>query len=514
MSRGRRAALVAAGVVLAGAGTLAALAHVASAHADRLLAALSRGLGREVRVERLGITLRGGVGVALAGVTIADDPAAGTTEPLLAARDLELRLRLLPLLARRVVVDRIVIDEPVVNLVRDPAGHLNVESLGSPAAADGPRPAPHAASGAPPPAIQLALLRLRHGTIRYRAAAGGRPFELTEVALDAREPRFGGPMPIALRGHLASPDLRLDDVVSEGVIDPSGGTPAYEGSMRAGPGVVGELALARLAVTVRARPPVLAVESATVELLGGTLRARGRVASGGEAPALTAVVDGYDLDLARLPAPADRPHPTGTLALHAELAGPSPGDPGFRTALAGTGRFDVTDGRVTGLALGHVLRDVLAPLLGTDTAARLGARYPDLFGGDDLRFTRLSGSGRLHEGRVISDDLVLAGPSYEARGAGSLGLGGDLALSLRLAASPALTDDLLGHSKARSVLVDAQGQLTIPLRVHGSLHHPRVNPEPEFASTVARSLLAGTGLEEAAGNLLQRLLGTRHHRGH
>jgi hypothetical protein len=108
-----------------------------------------------------------------------------------------------------------------------------------------------------------------------------------------------------------------------------------------------------------------------------------------------------------------------------------------------------------------------------------------------------------------SDDLVLAAPSYEAQGAGTLALAGEVDVGLRLAASPALTDDIMGRSRARPVLVDHRGRLTIPLRIHGPLQRPRVTPDPAFAATVARSLLSGSGLGEVAGSVLEQFLKKR-----
>ena len=111
-----------------------------------------------------------------------------------------------------------------------------------------------------------------------------------------------------------------------------------------------------------------------------------------------------------------------------------------------------------------------------------------------------------------SDDLVLAGASYDAHGAGDLGLDGDADVAVRVVASPALTDDLLGRSRMRPVLVDDGGRLGIPLHVRGPLHHPRVTPEPAFAASVTRGLLGGTGLEEKAGSLVERLFGGKRRR--
>ena len=114
MTRGRRVALVVAGVGLVGVTGVVVAAIVATRNSDRLLAGLGRGLGREIRAGGVGFSLRGGVGVALEHVSIADDPAFGNEQPFLAADRLAMRLSVLPLLQRRVVVDEVVVERPVV----------------------------------------------------------------------------------------------------------------------------------------------------------------------------------------------------------------------------------------------------------------------------------------------------------------------------------------------------------------------------------------------------------------
>ena len=507
----RRVALVLAGVALVGLAVLAAAAYLATTHSDLLLAEVSSGLGREVHADRLGFTFRGGVGVALSGARIGDDPAFDPREPFVTARSFEMRLRLPPLLRRRLVVDRILIDEPVVNLVRDAGGHLNVDSLGRRASP----PKEAAGPGGPGPgrpAFQLASLRLRHGTIRYRERASGRTVELADVAADARQPHFDALVPLSLRARLATQDFRLDDIVSEGVLDLAAERPAYRGSLRAGPGTLGPIALERLTADVRATPPVVDLDGAALTLLGGTASSTAHLAAEGADAGFTAKLDARGIDLAKLPLARDRPHPTGTLELHGTVAGPPPGSATFAAAATGQGRFDVADGRLAGVVLGRGLLDAIAPILKPGMADRLRQRYPDLFASDELRFTRLSGSGRLAGGRVRTEDLVLAGASYDARGAGSVGLDGDCDLVLRLSASPQLTDDLLGNSRARPVLVDASGRLTVPLRLRGPLERPHVTPDPSFAASAARAALGGAGLEGLAEGVLQRFLGAKRKR--
>ena len=511
MSRGRRIALCVAGVGVAGVAILVGLGAVIATHGDALLAAVGRGIGRRVEAEHLSLGVRGGLGVALRGVRIADDPAFGSAEPFLVADRFDLRVRLLPLLRGRLVVDRITIDAPVVNLLRDAAGRLNVDSLGKRGeAADAPE-AGDAKGGAPP--LQLLALRLRNGAVRYRELANGRTLLLDDIALDAREPHFAGPVPISVRAHLATSDLRLENILSEGVLDLAAGRPGYRGTVTAGPGALGTLPFEKLSGDVAANPPLVTLERGNVHLLGGTTDGRMRLASAGPDAGFTAHVEATGLDLSQLPASRDRPRAAGKLELHADLEGPPPGGPGFREGLRGNGRFAVADGRLTGIPLGRTLRDALATFLGTEASSRLRERYPDLFGGDDLRFTKLAGSGRLAGGRIRSDDLALAAPNYEAHGAGTLGLDGNVDVTLRLAASPALTDDLVGHSRARAVLVDERGQLTVPLRIEGPLHRPRVTPDPAFAATVARGLLPSGTVGDAVGSALEQLLGGKRRGG-
>ncbi|HZP43076.1 MAG TPA: AsmA-like C-terminal region-containing protein [Candidatus Binatia bacterium] len=507
MTDRRRLALLAGGLLALGVVVLAGLVRVAASRPDRLLAAAGKRLGRRIEADRVGVSLRGGLGVALTGVRIADDPAFGT-EPFVRAARLEMRMRVLPLLRGRVVVDRVVVDQPVVRIVRDAAGRLNVDSFArrpkSPRPASTPRPKPSRG-----PAFQLANLRLRDGTVQYRERGRERGIDLLDLAIDARTPRFGAPVPVSVRARLVGRDVRLDDLQSEGTLDLAGERPAYRGALGGGPGAIGALPIDRLDARVRVRPPTLVLEDATVALLRGTVTTGATVVTDGAGAGVRGEVEGKGLDLAAMPGRADRPQPAGILTLSAKVAGPPPGAPDFRRALTGGGRFQVEHGRVANLPLGRTLAETLGPIVGGGTIDRLAERYPDLFSGDEVRFTQLSGSWRLADGRIASDDLALVSTSYAAHGVGSLGLDGDLDVHLTLTASPALTDDLLGRSRVRATLVDTNGQLTVPLRVRGPLRHPRVTPETEFAARVAKSVLHGTGFEDLASDVLDRFLKRR-----
>ena len=507
----RRVLVVAGVLALATAAALVALSFLVASQGQRLLAAASAELGREITADEVGIDLGLGVGVALRGVRVAADPAVESPQPLVTAERVEMRMQILPLIRRQVVVDRVVVEAPTANLVRDRHGRMNIGTFGPrakgvpPAEAGGVSPAPAAR-----PAFQVAMLRVRDGAFHFHDEATGRTSSMLDMAADGRQPRVDAPMPVSFRGRLESTDVSVADISGNGVLDLSADPVTYRGEVDGGPGRLGKIPLRRLTAKVVAAPPVLTLEESRVDLLGGHGAARARI---GDRQWLTAKFSAEGIDLEELPREESKPYPGGTLTVDGQVSGPSPSEPDFKTRVTGDGKFGVKNGRIAGLAIGRTIRDVLGMLLSEEDATRLRERYPELFGGDELRFTGLVGDGRLSRGYVRTENLLVAAPSYEMRGAGSMSLDGVLDFTVRMAASPALTEDLVHDRKIRKVLAGDDGRLVVPLRVTGDIHHPRVLPDTSFAASVAASALGGKSLEEAASGLLDRLLKPRKKRG-
>src|SRR5689334_1772584 len=101
--------VIVAGVVVVIAGFAAAslsLNRIIAANRERVLTAAEEAVGRKVRVEEIDASVWGRPGVRLTGVRIADDPQFGTDD-FVTADALTVRVKLLPLLQRRIEVARI-----------------------------------------------------------------------------------------------------------------------------------------------------------------------------------------------------------------------------------------------------------------------------------------------------------------------------------------------------------------------------------------------------------------------
>jgi AsmA protein len=101
------------------------LEGIVNRNKDFFLSQAESALGREVSVEKIGITLRGGIGVRLENVTIADDPTF-SSEPFVRAKDLQINAKLLPLLKKQFEIKRVILRDPVIQILRDADGNRRI----------------------------------------------------------------------------------------------------------------------------------------------------------------------------------------------------------------------------------------------------------------------------------------------------------------------------------------------------------------------------------------------------
>jgi len=193
LARAALAALAAAGIAAA-ALALWLPRYVASpAFEARLRAAAHDASGRDVEWRALSVGLWPPRFVA-SGVRVA---AGGAQPPALEADRVELRLALLPLLARAFVVDSLAIDGATLRLVRGASGLALAGSL--PAAAGDPQ---HGGGG---PSLAVRDLRVAgsRAVFEDRSVAPPASIEVVDLAGRARGAAIGAPIAVDVSGRLA-----------------------------------------------------------------------------------------------------------------------------------------------------------------------------------------------------------------------------------------------------------------------------------------------------------------------
>ena len=96
---------------------------------DYFLGQAEQALGRKVSVGDVGVTLWGGVGLTLSNFTMSDDPSFSSSH-FVSAEDLQINVKLLPLLRKDFQVKRLILHKPVIQVIRNKEGKFNFSTLG------------------------------------------------------------------------------------------------------------------------------------------------------------------------------------------------------------------------------------------------------------------------------------------------------------------------------------------------------------------------------------------------
>jgi uncharacterized protein involved in outer membrane biogenesis len=110
------------------------LGRIIESNRSYLISAASDALGRRVSIRSIKARIGWGMLLVLEDVSIAEDPAFASTAPFFHAASISGRIRLLPLLAGYVEIERLELGSAQIRLMRDAQGHFNFATLRMPAA--------------------------------------------------------------------------------------------------------------------------------------------------------------------------------------------------------------------------------------------------------------------------------------------------------------------------------------------------------------------------------------------
>jgi AsmA protein len=171
---------------------------------DYLLARAEEALEREVAVGEIGVTLWGGIGVRLKQFSLADDPSF-SQDAFVRAADLQLNMKLLPLLRKEFQVSKMILHRPVINVIRDREGRFNFSTIGGAKEKKGKEAKKEKEKQerredrAAPPPLLVSLLDIAGGEIRYRdAGRDGMDFRATRLDFKIKDASLDRPVDVEL----------------------------------------------------------------------------------------------------------------------------------------------------------------------------------------------------------------------------------------------------------------------------------------------------------------------------
>jgi uncharacterized protein involved in outer membrane biogenesis len=177
---------------------------------DYLVRRMEQALERKVSVDEIEATLWP-VGARFVNFAIADDPPFANAD-LLRARDLRIDFRALPLLLGHLRLKRIVLQSPVITIVRDAKGRYNFASRGDNGKNDRNSAAGSKKASAETLGGQLLLvawLTVTDGTLRYRDLTNRDELTATQIDLEVNDFQWDEPFDIHLEAAVMAAKQNL-----------------------------------------------------------------------------------------------------------------------------------------------------------------------------------------------------------------------------------------------------------------------------------------------------------------
>jgi uncharacterized protein involved in outer membrane biogenesis len=173
---------------------------------DYLLDQAQQAVGRKLSVGEIGVTLWGGVGARLKNFVLSDDPAFSSGD-FVRAEDLQVNLKLLPLLRKEFQVKRLILHRPVIEIIRNKDGAFNFSTIAKQPKEEKKTPAkeePKPEEKKTPPALLVSLVDISGGDIHYLDRKAGTDLRVGQIDLKVEDLDFAQPFSVKLAAALFS----------------------------------------------------------------------------------------------------------------------------------------------------------------------------------------------------------------------------------------------------------------------------------------------------------------------
>jgi uncharacterized protein involved in outer membrane biogenesis len=384
-----------------------------------------------------------------------------------------------PLWHRKIVIQSLIVEDPVIHLISNTAGHWNYENPPAPAGSKATAPS----GGGPGFALE---------TISKVSIDGGQVTIANLLPSGAMGPIYFDGKGLSCRfqdvslNALNAPESHSPRS-GTGSIIPAGSNPAPQvahGSFRADSLRFGNIQATAVDSQIRVFPKQAYLDNFKLILADGKVAGKAASDFSGENPLFSAQTSFQKIDVAQLLNAIPNAHGTmtgtmeGNLDLHGEAAHSS--DP--LSGLQGTGKVSIRDGRLPTLQLNKNLLFLVR-------MAGVGATS-----GDPAAFSSVSTDLNLANQQLTSHHITIASNDLNVEASGVL----DLAKSNQInytgtALMPARQGGLTNLVSQISGATFANGKLSFPFELRGTLDHPK------YSLKTGKGILGGLSAPASGG---------------
>jgi len=486
-------------------------------------------LNRKVQLQDIRLSVWPRIGARVAGFAVLDDPAFGSS-PFTSLTSLDVGVNFMPLLSGKVEVEEITLRDPVITVIKNKNGVLNVSTLGRTGVAAPVKPSRAPVPSAEGPLKILALLAVDQvsiagGKLTYRDLSKTTPTEyvLEDLELLLKSVRLGQTPSLHLSARVLPFNL---PVLMDGTFGPLkettdidainmllalgktsftiiGSTVGHDAKMTISSAMINT---ANLPIALPLKRPVevhnlqLAAEvkgqeahlnNLSLKLFDGQVMAQGRLTSDSDASPFGGklTMEGLQLGPALDALAAPQVSVSGTTRADLIVQGRGFSMADLTKFLEGTGHVTVKEGKVEGA---NLLQEAISIL----KVAGIRLDNPKV-----TAFSTIETDLAVKQGVIYVQRLLMDSHDFQATGGGTIGFDQTLNLTLNLNLAQDFSQKIASSSPVAKLAIK-DGRLVLPLLITGTAHAPSYGLDMKRITGKAQEQVQKK-VEEAVGGLLK-----------
>jgi AsmA protein len=486
-------------------------------------------LNRKVQLQDIRLTIWPRIGARVAGFAVLDDPAFGSST-FASLTSLDVGIKFMPLLRGKVEVEDITLRNPVITIIKNKNGVLNISTIGRTGVE-----LPKTPSRAPIPSTEgplkiLALLAVDRvsiagGKLTYRDLSAPKPTEyiLQDMELLLQSVRLGQSpslhvgmliqtlnLPVRLDGTFGplkeSTDIdsiNLQLALGKTDFTITGKTAGQNASLNISAPIINTADLPitlpfqkpvdvkNLQISAEVRGQDVLLKNLSFQLFDGQVAVAGTVTSGPEISPFTSkmTILGMQLDPALNTLTSTQVSISGTAGANLDLQGRGFSMPDLTESLEGTGHVAVKGGKIEGV---NLLQEAISIL---------NAAGISLDNATATAFSTIEADLAIKQGTIHIQRLLMDSHDFQATGGGTIGFDQRLNLALNLNLSQDLSRKIAVSLPATKLAV-REDRLSLPLLITGTAQAPLYGLDMKSLTGKVREQ-AQKKVEEAFGGLLK-----------
>lgn len=418
---------------------------------------LSQRLGTAIQIQRISLTPWDGL--KLSGITIAQNPALGSTH-FLEARTFRLRVRFLSLFSKRLVIKEVSLVNPNVVWPQDAGGKWRL-----PGSREEETPTVSAEQTPAIPEAQTAVVPRNLSAPPLAAFTPAPPLTPAKKAITKSSSSEGRLGPQVQRVNIEGGNFSFLDRAGNMVGTFTGVN--FRSSIRNGLALRGNTKIAKISVRdrfffeqlqspLRYDPNVLELSKISAHAGNGELTGQFTMQPEAEESPFTASVTFRDVEADRIV--TDAGGPSGTVRGKLEGRFEASGKTADPDALTGDGEIFLRDGRVQEYSLLVAIGQIL--------------QIEEL---TQLRLEQAEAKYRISPGLVTIDELILRSPNMRLSATGTVTFDGKLKLDSQLAINEKIRAQLFKAIRENFQPISEPGYFALNFEVAGSIDRPKTN---------------------------------------